>query len=679
MKPEKKAAAFCFILLACLATLAEKASAQGVTFARTDYLAGTDVLSVITGDFNGDGKLDIATANAGSNDVSILLGVGDGTFAAKMDFAIGQSPRWVAAGDFNGDNKLDLVTANFEANAVSILLGNGDGTFGSATNFGAGNGPLFVVAADFNSDARLDLAVANQSADSISVLLGNGDGTFGAKADFLTGAMPEWLIVVDFNEDAKLDLASANPGSHTVSVLLGNGNGTFAAKADFATGRFPRSLVAADFRKMMKLDLATANTRDSTVSILLGRRDGTFDPRTDLGTDTGPLAVTAADFDNDGKPDLLTSNVGTYFYFQYYYLYAGTQATISLLRGKGDGTFEPRTDFFVGISIFLPCVAAGDFNRDGRIDVVVATGTSNSVTVLLQSAEIAFSASSLAFPENQPIGTPSPPQTVTVSSTGAVNLVIGAVALAGSDAGDFNVESDTCSGSAVSPGSNCQIRIGFTPTASGFRTALLRIPNNAQGNPHEVGLSSGVPADFSVMPAAGASASLTINAGQGANFLLSLAVTGGFTGMGTISCSVAIPAGRCLVSPATANLGSAPNIPVTVSVSTTARSTLAPSRWPQVPLRVPVPAWILSALLALALASLYRRNEVFGRPRAWPANCAPVLALLLVVLLSASCGGSNTAAPKAPQPGTPPGTYAVNVSVVSGGMTRTLTLDLTVR
>jgi hypothetical protein len=356
----------------------------------------------------------------------------------------------------------------------------------------------------------------------------------------------------------------------------------------------------------------------------------------------------------------------------------GTRATVSLLRGKGDGTFEPRTDFFVGISSFLPSVAAGDFNRDGQIDVALATGTSNSVAVLLQSAEIAVSASSLAFPENQPIGTPSLPQTVTVSSTGAVNLVIGAVALAGSDAGDFNMVSDTCSGRAVPPGSNCQIRIGFTPTASGPRTALLRIPHNAPGNLAEVDLSSGFLGDFSIVPAAGASTSMTISAGDNARFPLNLTVTGGFTGMGIVSCSANIHGGGCSVSPNVASLGSVLNIPATVTVFTTAQGMLTPSRWPQVPLRVPVPVWVVSALLALALGSMYRRNEVFGRPRAWLANCAPVLALLLVVVLSTSCGGSNAAGPKA-QSGTPPGTYAINVSVASSGATRTLTLNLTVR
>ena len=122
--------------------------------------AGTTPYSVAVGDFNGDGKLDLAVANEGSDNVSILLGNGDGTFQAAVDYGAGTDPDSVAVGDFNGDGKLDLVVANDDSNNVSILLGNGDGTFQAAVNYGV-SAPSSVAVGDFNGDGKLDLAVAN--------------------------------------------------------------------------------------------------------------------------------------------------------------------------------------------------------------------------------------------------------------------------------------------------------------------------------------------------------------------------------------------------------------------------------------------------------------------------------------------------------------------------------------
>jgi hypothetical protein len=251
---------------------------------------------------------------------------------------------------------------------------------------------------------------------------------------------------------------------------------------------FPRSVVAADFRKMMKLDLATANTNDSTTSILLGKGDGTFDPRTDLGTDTGPISIASADFDNDGKPDLLTGNFGfSYTYYGYFYFYP----TVSLLRGNGDGTFATRADFAIGFSLSPDpmSIATGDFNGDGRMDAAVVKEESQSVAVLLQVPVITLSTDILRFSTNQPVGVTTAAQTVTVSSEGAVNLAIGSVSVTGQHPGDFSKTGDTCSGQAIAPGSNCEIQVTFTPSASGARNARLLIPNNsAPGAINEVEL-----------------------------------------------------------------------------------------------------------------------------------------------------------------------------------------------
>src|SRR5207244_3224771 len=142
--------------------------------------------SVAVGDFNGDGNADIATVLYGDSPVawagsavSVRLANGAGGFGAATSFPVGNGPEWVTTGDFNGDGKLDLATANFGGSSISILLGNGSGGFGPAMTFGAGSGPVFVLARDLNGDGKLDLAIANSdAAGTISILLGTGTGSF---------------------------------------------------------------------------------------------------------------------------------------------------------------------------------------------------------------------------------------------------------------------------------------------------------------------------------------------------------------------------------------------------------------------------------------------------------------------------------------------------------------------
>jgi hypothetical protein len=271
--------------------------------------------SVTTGDFNGDGKLDLATANpigVSAHTVGVLLGFGDGSFQPTKEFATGTKPSSVTTGDFNGDGKLDLATANENSNNVSVLLGNGDGSFQPKKDFASLAGPISVTTGDFNGDGKLDLASANINSVSVGVLLGNGDGTFQAKKDFATGPSPFSVTAGDFNGDGKLDLATANADGDNVSVLLGNGDGSFQPKKDFMTGSFPLSVTAADFNGDGKLDLASANSGDNTntLSVLLGNGDGSFQPKSDFATGSYPISVTTGDFNGDGKPDLASANNG---------------------------------------------------------------------------------------------------------------------------------------------------------------------------------------------------------------------------------------------------------------------------------------------------------------------------------------------------------------------------------
>ena len=211
----------------------QNAQASFAANAAPTFATGSNPISVVSADVNGDGIADLVVANSASGTVSVLLGNGNGTFQAQQTFAVGNFPFCVAASDVNGDGKPDLVVANYQSNTVSVLLGNGNGTFQAQQTFATGNGPNSVALGDVNGDGKPDLVVANSAGDTVSVLLGNGNGTFQSQQTFATGADTYSVALGDVNGDGNLDIVAANKFSNTVSVLLGLGDGSFRETAAY--------------------------------------------------------------------------------------------------------------------------------------------------------------------------------------------------------------------------------------------------------------------------------------------------------------------------------------------------------------------------------------------------------------------------------------------------------------
>ena len=332
------------------------------------YPTGQGPTFVAIGDFNGDGKPDLAVANKTDNTLSVLLGNGDGTFQTHVDYPAGALS--IAVGDFNGDGHVDLAVAN---GTVSILLGNDDGTFQPPVVDHDISWAMFVAASDLNNDGKLDLAVATLGDAGVYVLLGNGDGTFQPPTDYSGGNIPAGLAITDLNGDGKPDLVSTviNDGTGWVNVFLGNGDGTFSGNCcGTDTGLTAvTALAVGDFNGDGKPDVAVTDSELDLVKVLLGNGDGTFQVPAGYGYPTAlsPTSLAVWDLNGDGKLDLAVAS--------------GGDNSVSVLLGNGDGTFQTPVGYAIGSE--PESVAVADFNGDGKPDLAAANYLNNSMSVLL--------------------------------------------------------------------------------------------------------------------------------------------------------------------------------------------------------------------------------------------------------------------------------------------------------
>jgi hypothetical protein len=366
---------------------------------------GSVAAAEATGDFTGNGNLGVAVVNQGSDSVSILPGNGDGTFQQPITVALpsGSGASSIVAADFNNDGRTDLALTDSGLNEVSILLGNGDGTFQSST-IAVPGGPYAIAAGDFAGNGQVDLAVVDRSSSSITILLGNGDGTFSVGQTIVLAntvdptnpfLFPDAIVAGNFTANGHLDLVVAEPFIDGVTMLLGNGNGTFTQASTTTFGAsFPfipssMTLVAEDFRNNGLMDLAVASANPGagdTLDVLKGNGDGTFQAPTTMSLNLGvsPIAIVAGHFTSSGNLDLATADSNG----------IGTD-DFSVYIGAGDGTFHAAVPYVLGGSGSSSAIATGDFVGNGRTDLAITRTSPDSVQVALSNNDGSFSSPSL--------------------------------------------------------------------------------------------------------------------------------------------------------------------------------------------------------------------------------------------------------------------------------------------
>ena len=563
------------------------------------------------------------------------MGNGDGTFQQQVGYATAVgNPQQILVGDFNGDGKLDLAVAT--GGNVSNLLGNGDGTFKSHVDYPAVGGA--IAAGDFNGDGKLDLAVGGISTASsfvgaVSILLGNGDGTFQSPVPYLTGGVlgVNSIAVSDFNQDSKLDLA-AGPGASAGGevILLGNGDGTFQQATEYLLGSISlQGLTVGDFNGDGSPDWAAPDSDNQTVGVMLSAAFKAVSPGSlnfgsqGIGTTSAPQTIAISN----------PSNVK--------FTIASISPSANFAETNTCGaSLSPGASCAVTVT-FSPAATG---SQSGTITI---TDNTRIRPLAIAVRGIGVNGPFLStFPARQNfspqiVGTAGNPAAIVLANTGNASLTITGISTAGTNSSDFS-QTNNC-GSSLSAGSFCTVNVTFMPTAGGSRIANLTIGDSAPGSPHSASLEGTGLAqpDFTIGAASGSPTSQTISAGQTAKFSLVLAPTGSFTGTVNLSCTmtpVVNPAPICSLSSSSVQISGSGTQPVTVKVGTTAPMTsvaLPHVTFPSGPMPL---IWTPALLGSIWLWVRIRKRQ---------ALAAPVM--VLAFLFSLGCGGGSSSTHATPR------------------------------
>jgi len=464
------------------ASLCFAPAAVGVSFGiATHYPTGAQPSHVALRDLDADGKLDMVVVTPNADSVSVRLGDGHGGFGADASFPADSNPFDskpfdIAVGDFNGDGRQDLATTvpGSGLRSVAVLLGDGSGRFAAPALIGVGSAPNGLATSDLDGDGDLDLAVT-VTTSSVMLLRGDGMGGFVVAASYATPFQPHRIVASDLDADGDADLAAAGQGGH-VSVLLGDGSGGFGTATTYTIGFASFGIAVRDLDGDGDRDLAVvsyANASAGGVSILLGDGSGGFGAATHYPVGIGASGVAIADFDGDAKPDLAISSASV--------------NRVSVLLGDGGGGFGDPIAFPLSPAPGAAAVnvAAADLNGDDKPDLVATQSQPGGVRVLLNTTVVQLTASpdGLTFDPRDVAAGPTIDKTSTLTNTGTDPVTLKTLTPGGADASEFErlagQATDCTPLRTLAPGAACDVRVRFDPVTIGPRSATMTVTSNA--------------------------------------------------------------------------------------------------------------------------------------------------------------------------------------------------------